>query len=105
MILLLCVILAFSSKLLASQETSQDLPDDSFFNYKLMPYLHSNDIGRNELEEMFRLISGEIEEEGKELKAKEQLIEENVLEINQLNNEIVHLRQRNIPAEPLPGVL
>lgn len=111
MILLFFTILVFSSKLLVSQETSQDQFDGNFFHQKVMPYFHSNGMDRNDLE-IFRIISEEIEENRKELKAnrkelkaKEALINANFLEIIQLKNQIAHPRQRNITADPLPGVL
>ena len=103
MILLLSAILMFSSKLLAFQETSHDYDDSNLLDKKLMPYFHSNDIGRNEIE-MFRIISEEIKENRKELKAKEEIINQNVLEINLLKRKIAHLKQENITTEPLPGV-
>ena len=104
MILLLFTILVLSSNLLVAHEISQDQFDGNLFDQKLMPYFNSNNLDRNSLE-MFRIISEEIEENRKELKAKEALINENFVEIKQLKNQITHLRQRNMTADPLPGVL
>ena len=94
MTLLFSIIIILSAHIISAfPTTSLNEPNIDFFAEKLMPYFRATEIGKNELKDMFQIISNEIMENERELNAKNGIIEKYLTEINQMKREIADIRQ------------
>ena len=101
MILVLSIAVIFSVHIInAFPAASLKEPNIDFFEEKLMPYFRATEIGKNELRDMFRIISNEIMEKERELNAKNVIIEKHFTEINQMKRDIAVIKQYGSTEPP-----
>ena len=103
MIFTLIIIISFSTSINTFPTTSLDIPHNDFFEDKLMPYFRYNDIDKDGLKEMFQIISNEIMAKERELNAKNQIIEQKLVEFNNMNLNSV-IRKQHMPDDVVLGV-
>ena len=102
--LLLSITIVLSATIVTAFPTnSLNEPKIDFFEEKLMPYFLANEIGNNELKDMFRIISNEIMEKERELSTKNVIIKNHLTEIKQMKRDISFIKHQG-SIEPQTGI-